>query len=45
MTSFVEGLRSPTLRWELRKTKPRTVEEALTIAKELDSFIALESTN
>ena len=43
-TSFVEGLKSPTLRWELRKAKPRTVEEALTLAKELDSFIALERT-
>ena len=39
LTSFVEGLKSPTLRWELRKAKPRTVEEALTLAIELDSFI------
>ena len=45
LTSFVEGLKSPTLRWELRKAKPRTVEEALTLAIELDSFIALERTN
>ena len=45
LTSFVEGLKSPTLRLELRKTKPRTVEEALTLAIELDSFIALERTN
>ena len=45
LTSFVEGLNSPTLRWELRKAKPRTVEEALTLAIELCSFIALERTN
>ena len=45
LTSFVEGLKSPTLRWELGKAKPRTVEEALTLAIELDSFIALERTN
>ena len=34
LTSFVEGLKSPTLRWELRTAKPRTVEEALTLAIE-----------
>ena len=45
LTSFVEGLKSPTIRWELRKAKPRTVEEALTLAIELDSFIALERAN
>ena len=45
LKSFVEGLKSPTFRWELRKAKPRTVEEALTLAIELDSFIALERTN
>ena len=45
LTSFVEGLNSPTLRWELRKAKPRTAEEALTLAIELDPFIALERTN
>ena len=45
MTSFVEGLKSPTLRRELRKAKPRTVEEALTLEIELDSFIALGRTN
>ena len=41
LTSFVEGLKSPTLHWELRNAKPITVEEALTLAIELDSFIAL----
>ena len=45
LTSFVEGLKSPTLRWKLKKPKPGTVEEALTLAIELDSFIALERTN
>ena len=45
LTSFVEGLKSPALRWELRKAKPRTAEEALKLTIELDSFIALERTN
>ena len=45
LTSFVELLKSPTLRWEMRKAKARTVEEALTLAIELDSFIAMERTN
>ena len=45
LTIFVEGLKSPTLRWELRKAKPRTVEEALTLAIELDSLNTLERTN
>ena len=45
ITSFVEGLKSPTLRWEVRIAKPRTLEEALTPATELNSFIALERTN
>ena len=45
LTKFVEGLKSRTLRWELREAKPRTVEEAPTLAIELDSFIALKRTN
>ena len=45
LTSFIEGLQSSTLRWELRKTKPSTADEALTIAIELDSFLALERQN
>ena len=44
-TSFIEGLRSSTLRWELRKTKPSTADETLTLAIELDSFLALERQN
>ena len=44
LTSFVEGLKSPTLRWELRKAKPRVAEDALRFAMEIDSFIQLEKT-
>ena len=42
LTSFIEGLKSSTLSWELRKTKPSTAEEALILAIELDTFLALE---
>ena len=45
LTSFIEGLKNSTLRWELRKTKPTTADEALTLAIELDSFLALEQQN
>ena len=45
LTSFIEGLQSSTLRWELRKTKPSTADEALTLAIELDSFLHLERQN
>ena len=45
LTSFIEGLQSSTLRWELRKTKLSTADEALTLAIELDSFLALERQN
>ena len=45
LTSFIEGLKNLTLRWELRKTKPTTADEALTLAIELDSFLALEQQN
>ena len=34
LTSFIEGLQSSTLRWELRKTKPSKADEALTLAIE-----------
>ena len=44
-TSFVEGLKSPTVSWDLKKAKSRTVEEALMLAIELDTFIALERKN
>ena len=45
LTSFIERLQSSTLRWEMRKTKPSTADEALTLAIELDSFLALERQN
>ena len=42
LTSFIEGLSDSTLRWELRKSKPATADEALTMAIELNSFLELE---
>ena len=42
LTSFIEGLSDSTLRWELRKSKPATANEALTMAIELNSFLELE---
>ena len=45
LTSLIEGLQSSTLRWELRKTKPSTADEALTLAIELDSLLASERQN
>ena len=42
LTSFIEGLSDSTLRWELRKCKPATADEALTMAIELNSFLELE---
>ena len=42
LTSFIEGLSDSTLRWELRKSKPTTADEALTMAIELNSFLELE---
>ena len=42
LTSFIEGLCDSTLRWELRKSKPATADEALTMAIELNSFLELE---
>ena len=45
MTSFIEGLRDKTLRWELRKAKPSTADQALTLAMELNSFLEIESGN
>ena len=42
LTSFIEGLSDSTLRWELRKSKPATADEALTMAMELNSFLELE---
>ena len=42
LTSFIEGLSDSTLRRELRKSKPATADEALTLAMELNSFLELE---
>ena len=42
LTTFIEGLSDSTLRWELRKSKPATADEALTMAIELNSFLELE---
>ena len=42
LTSFIEGLSDSTLRWELRKSKPATADEAITMAIELNSFLELE---
>ena len=42
MTCFIEGLKDKTLRWELRKAKPATADQALTLAMELNSFLEIE---
>ena len=42
LTSFIEGLSDSTLRWELRKSKPATADDALTMAMELNSFLEIE---
>ena len=36
LTSFIEGLSDSTLRWELRKSKPATADDALALAMELN---------
>ena len=45
LTTFVEGLSDKTLRWELRKAKPQTVDDALTAAMELNAFLETENGN
>ena len=45
LTSFIEGLSNATLRWELRKSRPRSADEALTLALQLNSFLELEGIN
>ena len=42
LTSFIEGLSDATLRWELRKSKPATGDDALTLAMELNSFLEID---
>ena len=41
-TSFIEGLSDATLRWEIRKSKPVTDDNALAVAMELNSFLEIE---
>ena len=45
LTRFVEGLSDKTLRWELRKAKPQTADDALTAAMELNAFLEIENGN
>ena len=45
LTTFVEGLSDKTLRWELRKAKPQTADDALTAAMELNAFLEIEHGN
>ena len=42
LTSFIECLSDATLRWELRKSKPTTADDALALAMELNSFLEIE---
>ena len=41
LTSFIEGLSDATLRWELRKSKLETTDDALALAMELNSFLEM----
>ena len=43
LTSFIEGLSDATLRWELRKSKPATADDALALAMALNSFLEIEN--
>ena len=45
VTSFIEGLKNSTLRWELRKLKPENADHALTKALELQAYLELEGRN
>ena len=42
LTSFIEGLSDATIRWELRKSKPPTADDARALAMELNSFLEIE---
>ena len=42
LTSFIEGLSDATLRWNLRKSKPAAVDDALALAMVLKSFLEIE---
>ena len=45
LTTFVEGLSDKTLRWDLRKAKHQTADDALTAAMELNAFLEIENGN
>ena len=45
LTCFIEGLSDKTLRWELRKAKLATADDALALAMELNSFLEIENGN
>ena len=42
LISFIEGLIVATLRWELRKSKSATADDALTLARDMNSFLEIE---
>ena len=42
LTSFLEGQSNSTLRWELRKSKPATADDALALGMELKSLQEIE---
>ena len=42
-TSFLEILNDANLRWELRKSKPATADDALALAMDLNSFVEIEN--
>ena len=41
LTTFIEGLAHSVVRWEVRKAKPTVVEDALSLALEMQSYLNL----
>ena len=41
LTTFIEGLANSVFRWEVRKAKPTVVEDALSLALEMQSYLNL----
>ena len=41
LTTFIEGLANSVVRWEVRKAKPTVVEDALSLAPEMQSYLNL----
>ena len=41
LTTFIEGLANFVVRWEVRKAKPKVVEDALSLALEMQSYLNL----